>query len=462
MSLTKVSFSMIEQGKQFNNVLDFGVVGDGVTNDTVALQNAINASTGGVLYLPAGTYLCSELALVSNLTIIGAGQNNTIIKSNSTVVEGFVTGSGVDYVTVQDLQIDFADIASVTATSAIGFFNSNYVAIRNCKVVKFNKLGIAMNSVRNFWIQENHIERTTPDAQGVNECILTTETGPQTNEYGWIQNNVCINSGTLLQGGYLFIESNTITDWRYGAGIGIAQTASTIYNVVSNNHIFGSYTGIDSDGFSVKGIENWGSGTRVIANIIHGASGPGIFVGGINTHIENNAFYNNNTYTPETPSAGISLSYFDATFNANGSVVVGNRCFDTLAASGTQQYGIIVGNSVTSVTIVGNNLVNNKTGEILALATAGVSFTGNSYIGTTTSTLGTIANNASATVSFAISGATLGNLVEASCNLDLQGMTISGYVNTTNNVIVVVTNNTGSGKTLGSGVFRAVASSTLI
>lgn len=461
MSLTKATFSMIQQGKQFNNALDYGVVGDGITNDTAALQNAITASAGGVLYLPAGTYLCSTLALVSNLTLIGAGQNNTIIKSNGTVVDGFVGGASVDYVTVQDLQVDFADIASVSATTALGFYNSNYVAIRNCKVVKFNKLGIAMNSVRNFWIQDNHIERTTPDAQGVNECILTTETGPQTNEYGWIQNNVCINAGTLLQGGYFFIESNTITNWRYGAGIGIAQTASTIYNVVSNNHIFGNYTGVDSDGFSVKGIECWGSGTRVIGNMIHGASGPGIFVGGLNTLVENNTFYNNNTYTAETPSGGISLNYTSASYNANGSVIVGNRCFDTLAASGTQQYGITIGLNVSNATIVGNNLQGNKTGEILALATSTINYAGTNYLGTGTATLGTIANNASASVGLTVPGSALGNFIAASCDLDLQGMTISGYVNAANAAVVVVTNNTGSSKTLASGVFRAVASPAL-
>lgn len=72
---------MIQQGKQFNNALDFGVVGDGITNDTAALQAAINASTGGVLYLPAGVYLCSTLSLVANLTLVGAGQDNTIIRS---------------------------------------------------------------------------------------------------------------------------------------------------------------------------------------------------------------------------------------------------------------------------------------------------------------------------------------------------------------------------------------------
>jgi len=463
MALTKTSFSMIQQGKQFNNALDFGVTGDGLTNDTAALQTAINASTGGVLYLPAGVYLCSTLTLVANLTLVGAGQNNTIIRSNGTSVDSFVVGLSTDYVTVQDLQIDFADIPSVSASSAFGFFNSNFVAVRNCSIVKFNKLGVGLNSCRNFWIQDCYIARTTPDAQGVNESILTTEANTfQTTQYGWIQNNVCVNSGMLLQGGYLFVDNNTVDGWRYGAGIGVAQTASTIFNVLSNNHIIGNYAGLDSDGLTNKGIECWSGGTRIFGNIIHGASGPGIFVGGQREILEGNIIYDNNTYTAETPSGGIVLGNFDATYNSNKSVLVGNSCFDNLGASGTQQYGVVIGTNVSGVYIAANFLDNNKLGAILAISNLSSSYIGTSYTNSATATLGTIANGASNNVSFTVASAILGDTVTASCSVDLQGMSISGYVNAANGVTVVVTNNTGSSKTLASAVFRATASSTLV
>lgn len=56
MALTKATYSMIE-GAAFN-VLDYGAVGDGATDDTAAIQSAIDAAilAGGSVFLPAGYY----------------------------------------------------------------------------------------------------------------------------------------------------------------------------------------------------------------------------------------------------------------------------------------------------------------------------------------------------------------------------------------------------------------------
>lgn len=52
------------------NVKGFGAVGDGVTDDTRAIQSAINFTPkGGRLFFPAGTYLTYPIALRSDITI---------------------------------------------------------------------------------------------------------------------------------------------------------------------------------------------------------------------------------------------------------------------------------------------------------------------------------------------------------------------------------------------------------
>ncbi|MBP5640111.1 MAG: right-handed parallel beta-helix repeat-containing protein [Victivallales bacterium] len=48
----------------YKNIRDFGAVGDGVTNDTAAIQRALDS--GGAVYVPGGTYRTGTLYLRSN------------------------------------------------------------------------------------------------------------------------------------------------------------------------------------------------------------------------------------------------------------------------------------------------------------------------------------------------------------------------------------------------------------
>ena len=52
------------------SVKDFGAVGDGVTDDSIACQSAVNClPKGGRLYFPSGTYVVSPINLKSHITI---------------------------------------------------------------------------------------------------------------------------------------------------------------------------------------------------------------------------------------------------------------------------------------------------------------------------------------------------------------------------------------------------------
>lgn len=71
----------------FVSVKDFGAVGNGVVNDTAAIQAAITyaAASSKSVYMPAGTYLVgSTISIPSNITIYGDGYV-TQIKRNTAV-----------------------------------------------------------------------------------------------------------------------------------------------------------------------------------------------------------------------------------------------------------------------------------------------------------------------------------------------------------------------------------------
>lgn len=110
------------------SVKDFGAVGDGVADDTAAIQAALTAAAaaGITLYIPAGTYVVTSAISVNTttggaipaggrrLSIRGDGKSNTVLlytgASNIKILE--VTGNFNDYFLCEDFRIQRPDQAS--------------------------------------------------------------------------------------------------------------------------------------------------------------------------------------------------------------------------------------------------------------------------------------------------------------------------------------------------------------
>jgi len=76
------------------DVRDFGAVGDGVTNDTAAIQAAIDASSGGEVFLPSGVFLTGTLTLRNGSWLVGTGYSiNSILKANGNLTGGIITAA---------------------------------------------------------------------------------------------------------------------------------------------------------------------------------------------------------------------------------------------------------------------------------------------------------------------------------------------------------------------------------
>jgi hypothetical protein len=128
--------------QDFVSVLDFGAVGNGVTDDRAAIQNALN--TGKNVYLPPGNYLVSDpgLSMVANGQRMygesGAGWL-TIIEWNSTngSNNNAITISALQHCIIESINIRRNPSNPVNLTSGYGasFANGAYFCeVRTCKI----------------------------------------------------------------------------------------------------------------------------------------------------------------------------------------------------------------------------------------------------------------------------------------------------------------------------------------
>ena len=171
MALTKVTYSMIAGAAV--NVLDFGAIGNGIADDTVAIQAAVTSlSAGKVLVFPSGTYkLSSEISFngKSNIDVFGYGAT---IKGTSTRFRSYFNICGTDkmrfygfdfdlmFGTVQQyLPADYPNVynAAIFGNGSIGSVGT--VEIKDCRF-------------RNLYT--NAIRINTADGVKVEDCAFTS------------------------------------------------------------------------------------------------------------------------------------------------------------------------------------------------------------------------------------------------------------------------------------------------
>lgn len=225
--------------RDYVSVKDFGAVGDGVTNDTAAIQAAIDAMTaagGGTVYLPAtgrnAAYkVTSSLSLGIGVQLCGAGPNNTRIQMVGNFDLIYMARSSV----VSDLRI-IADPAATTAYAAIvngatAFGDSYNTVCRNLIIGGLNTaLGDSSNAQHNI-----------VGIQGGNSFWFLVDNVMVSNAGIGYRNYAGQTRGTLANTAILFNQFKAIS---CGTGAMLSQTNDVVF-------IQPSFTSSDEHGLIV-------------------------------------------------------------------------------------------------------------------------------------------------------------------------------------------------------------------
>ena len=345
-----------------SDVRNFGAAGNGIADDTVAVQNAINAcAAGGTVTLSPGTYLVAGLSVKSNCTLSGSGSGTALKLSqanrfildisqqsnihitgltlNSNGIGGGIIAQG--YAPAQNIQIDNCLFENVLATATFpanlaivstwGFVNSS---IQNNSFANVAG-GIWLTTVENLSILNNSFQNVT---QGDAIYIAPNAAGFPSGDNLHIAGNNGSNiariaielfrpdpsNGSILTAPV--IENNSFSNWTGQNGMGLSIThgdgaivrgnrisnpLGTYQNtgieiIVSNAQVTGNViTGNFADGISIVGT----SGDTVTGNTVHSVMNNGIILAcdlSRNRCTSHNSVISNNTVV-EAQLVGIKL-----------------------------------------------------------------------------------------------------------------------------------------------------------
>lgn len=219
--------------QNFVSITDFGAVGDGVTNDASAIQQALN--TGRDVFVPPGEYLYS-----SNLTFQATGQtlfgngSTSILKSGPGSVYIRMSGNGSSYeeATISDLNIRDLKIR--------GFSNGGCLLISHLSGANFSRVHFHGGQQRVWLFSASNVT--------VNDCVFEETGYGVIQQLGYASNHVSVNGCRAINMLSDFVEANCTS-------LAPSFYWSITNNVFVNNKSYETGGGIEDRFVGITGVE---------------------------------------------------------------------------------------------------------------------------------------------------------------------------------------------------------------
>lgn len=290
-----------------DNVRDFGAVGNGIIDDTNAIQNAANdaAASGKGVFFPAGTYLHASPLTFNSVSVTGVGAGSILVANSISGSAVILTGNGVSMqnmvISTQGLAASFSPTnlqpANLTVLRATSFNVANNTIVQGSNffgvVVQTGTVGSINSNITDGAGGEQ--DAGVVILQGAN--ITVANNLMQNETLGVAVTNFTSPPSGVFESFFIAIQSNTIgnTTWPT-RGAGIAANDTSVLDIALNTIQVADDSSPGSvpvilgfcDNFQVVGNNTWGgtvgmafqtsgpSGNRVTQNLIHNCGGSGI------------------------------------------------------------------------------------------------------------------------------------------------------------------------------------------
>lgn len=351
------------------NVRDWGATGDGVTDDTAAIQAALNA--GSVVLVPPGTYAVSSLTLPANTWLMGHNPASCVL---------IATDATASAVVFQGADAGLAGLGFTTATGITP--SSSYIAtngqsrptLRHLQLTLAGSGGIYAYAGQEVRISDIRILGSTAGNPGIYAYGVDMLMLEAVQSYGLVMTGgrpavIRVSSSARVAISHCVIRdtSATATMTQGTSTVDVmGGNDITITNVVTSSSTSAAGAGA-IDGF---GIENAATEVVITDCVANGHSGDGFdlynasFVTLAGCAAHGNASFGIEIFAP---TSDITVDGGDFTGNHSSGITISGVPRVILTGtriSANQNHGIsILANGTTQstdITVVGNHIYNNN------------------------------------------------------------------------------------------------------